>query len=251
MTRAEKYRCEFNRLEKILKRKDGASDEKSLRSVVESLARKRGNRVVQQYKEEIIQHIQLRNAIVHQSTNMTIVEPHEETISELRKLREHIERPKTAWDIATKPLVTIALDDDLSHAIRCMVEKCITSLPIIADKEVVGFVSERTIVRAINSAFEIGGAFVDEAKIRTLGVICRTEMILIRMVMFPEIQLFMRLKICLVTQLRTRGVFWRFSYLKMALSRLCRLGLSRPGICIKLISKKSKLDRAVATIGWD
>lgn len=50
MTRAEKYRCEFNRLEKILKRKDGASDEKSLRSVVESLARKRGNRVIQQYK---------------------------------------------------------------------------------------------------------------------------------------------------------------------------------------------------------
>ena len=40
MTRAEKYRCEFNRLEKILKRKDGASDEKSIRSVVESLARK-------------------------------------------------------------------------------------------------------------------------------------------------------------------------------------------------------------------
>lgn len=64
--------------------------------------------------------------------------------------------------------MTIALEDDLSHAIRCMAEKCITSLPIIADKKAVGFVSERTIVRAINSAFEIGGAFVDEAKIQDI-----------------------------------------------------------------------------------
>lgn len=251
MTRAEKYRCEFNRLEKILKRKDGASDEKSLRSVVESLARKRGNRVVQQYKEEIIQHIQLRNAIVHQSTNMTIAEPHEETISELRKLREHIERPKTAWDIATKPLVTIALDDDLSHAIRCMVEKCITSLPIIADKKVVGFVSERTIVRAINSAFEIGGAFVDEAKIQdirydmpygddidTYGYVSRDTTVYEVEDMFSDaIKDKRRLLAILVSENGTESAM--------------PLGIITAWDLYKIDKQKSKLDRVVATIGWD
>ena len=250
MTRAEKYRCEFNRLEKILKRKDGASDEKSIRSVVESLARKRGNRVIQQYKEEIIQHIQLRNAIVHQSTNMTVAELHEETIAELRKLREYIERPKTAWDIATKPLVTIALEDDLSHAIRCMAEKRITSLPVIADKKVVGFVSERTIVRAINSAFEIGGAFVDEAKIRdirydmpygddidTYGYVSRGATVYDVEDMFSDaIKDKKRLLAILVSDNGTESTM--------------PLGIITAWDLYKIKKQNSELDKSVTTIGW-
>lgn len=181
---------------------------------------------------------------------MTIAEPHEETIAELRKLREYIERPKTAWDIATKPLVTIALEDDLSHAIRCMAEKRITSLPVIADKKVVGFVSERTIVRAINSAFEIGGAFVDEAKIRdirydmpygddidTYGYVSRGATVYDVEDMFSDaIKGKKRLLAILVSDNGTESTM--------------PLGIITAWDLYKIKKQNSELDKSVTTIGW-
>ena len=42
-------------------------------------------------------------------------------------------------------------------------------LPIVEDKKVVGFVSESTIVKIVDKAFEHGGALIDEAKIKDVA----------------------------------------------------------------------------------
>ena len=66
MTRAEEYRAEFNKLEKLLKKRANARSEDFIKSVVSDLARK--DRVIHQFKRDIDQFIELRNAIIHQST---------------------------------------------------------------------------------------------------------------------------------------------------------------------------------------
>lgn len=169
MTRAEEYRIEFNKLETMLKKRANARSEDSVSSVVSSLVNIHKDRVVRQFERDIRQFIELRNAIIHQSTNRAIAEPYEETVVSLRKLVVNIEQPKTAWDIATTELVKVSLKDSLSQVVGRMAEMHITSLPIVEDKKVVGFVSESTIVKIVDKAFEHGGALIDEAKIKDVA----------------------------------------------------------------------------------
>lgn len=169
MTRAEEYRIEFNKLETMLKKRANARSEDSISSVVSALVNIHKDRVVRQFEKDIRQFIELRNAIIHQSTNRAIAEPYEETVVSLRKLVVNIEQPKTAWDIATTELIKVSLEDSLSQVVGQMAEMHITSLPIVEDKKVVGFVSESTIVKIVDKAFEHGGALIDEAKIKEVA----------------------------------------------------------------------------------
>lgn len=169
MTRAEEYRIEFNKLETMLKKRANARSEASISSVVSALVNIHKDRVVRQFERDIRQFIELRNAIIHQSTNRAIAEPYEETVVSLRKLVVNIEQPKTAWDIATTELIKVSLEDSLSQVVGQMAEMHITSLPIVEDKKVVGFVSESTIVKIVDKAFEHGGALIDEAKIKDVA----------------------------------------------------------------------------------
>ena len=169
MTRAEEYRVEFNKLETMLKKRANARSEDSISSVVASLVNIRKDRVVRQFERDIRQFIELRNAIIHQSTDRAIAEPYEETVAALRQLVVDIEQPKTAWDIATRELITVSLEDNLSETVRRMADMHITSLPIVENKEVVGFVSESTIVRIVDKAFESDGALIEEAKIKDVA----------------------------------------------------------------------------------
>ncbi|AKM80536.1 TPA: CBS domain-containing protein [Candidatus Saccharibacteria bacterium] len=169
MTRAEEYRIEFNKLETMLKKRANARSEESISSVVSSLVNIHKDRVVRQFERDIRQFIELRNAIIHQSTDRAIAEPYEETVTALRQLVVNIEQPKTAWDIATTELIKVGLDDNLSEVVRQMAQMHITSLPIVEDKRVIGFVSESTVVKIVDKAFEHGGALIDEAKIKDVA----------------------------------------------------------------------------------
>lgn len=169
MTRAEEYRIEFNKLETMLKKRANARSEESISSVVSSLVNIHKDRVVRQFERDIRQFIELRNAIIHQSTDRAIAEPYEETVTALRQLVVNIEQPKTAWDIATTELIKVELDDNLSEVVRQMAQMHITSLPIVEDKRVIGFVSESTVVKIVDKAFEHGGALIDEAKIKDVA----------------------------------------------------------------------------------
>ncbi len=169
MTRAEEYRIEFNKLETMLKKRANARSEESISSVVSSLVNIHKDRVVRQFERDIRQFIELRNAIIHQSTDRAIAEPYEETVTALRQLVVNIEQPKTVWDIATTELIKVGLDDNLSEVVRQMAQMHITSLPIVEDKRVIGFVSESTVVKIVDKAFEHGGALIDEAKIKDVA----------------------------------------------------------------------------------
>ena len=169
MTRAEEYRIEFNKLETMLKKRANARSEDSISSVVTSLVNIHKDRVVRQFQRDIRQFIELRNAIIHQSTDRAIAEPYEETVAALRQLVVNIEQPKAAWDIATTELIKVSLEDSLSDVVGQMAQMHITSLPIVEDKKVIGFVSENTIVKIVDKAFEYGGALIDEAKTKDVA----------------------------------------------------------------------------------
>lgn len=169
MTRAEEYRVEFNKLEAVLKKRANARSEDSISSVVATLVNTHKDRVVRQFERDIRQFIELRNAIIHQSTDRAIAEPYDETVAALRQLVINIEKPKTAWDIATKDLIKVHMDDKLSGVVKLMAQMHITSLPIVEDGAVIGFISESTIVKIIDKAFEASGALIDESAVKEVA----------------------------------------------------------------------------------
>lgn len=169
MTRAEEYRVEFNKLEAVLKKRANARSEDSISSVVATLVNTHMDRVVRQFERDIRQFIELRNAIIHQSTDRAIAEPYDETVAALRQLVINIEKPKTAWDIATKDLIKVHMDDKLSGVVKLMAQMHITSLPILEGGAVIGFISESTIVKIIDNAFEASGALIDESAVKEVA----------------------------------------------------------------------------------
>lgn len=169
MTRAEEYRVEFNKLEAVLKKRANAHSEDSISSVVATLVNTHMDRVVRQFERDIRQFIELRNAIIHQSTDRAIAEPYDETVAALRQLVINIEKPKTAWDIATKDLIKVHMDDKLSGVVKLMAQMHITSLPIVEDGAVIGYISESTIVKIIDNAFEASGALIDESAVKEVA----------------------------------------------------------------------------------
>ncbi|HMT55749.1 MAG TPA: CBS domain-containing protein [Candidatus Saccharibacteria bacterium] len=169
MTRAEEYRVEFNKLEAVLKKRANARSEDSISSVVATLVNTHMDRVVRQFERDIRQFIELRNAIIHQSTDRAIAEPYDETVAALRQLVINIEKPKTAWDIATKDLIKVHMDDQLSGVVKLMTQMHITSLPIVEGGAVIGFISESTIVKIIDNAFEASGALIDESAVKEVA----------------------------------------------------------------------------------
>src|SRR5690606_3315859 len=124
---------EFNKLEMALKKRANARSEDSISAVVATLVNKHRDRTVSRFEGNIKQVIELRNAIIHQSTDKAIAEPYEETVAALRQLVMDIEKPKTAMDVATKELITSTPEDSLSDVVDKMAQMHITSIPIIED----------------------------------------------------------------------------------------------------------------------
>lgn len=164
---AEEYRSQFNKLEEILKKKAKVPSEISVSSALSVLVKE--DRVIRRFERDIRQFIELRNAIIHQSDGRAIAEPYDETVESLRQLIDSIEKPKTAWDISVNELKVVGLEDKLSDAIKLMAELHITSLPVVSDGKVLGFVSESTIIKIINKSFKQDDAIlIDEKEVKDI-----------------------------------------------------------------------------------
>jgi predicted transcriptional regulator len=170
MSRADDFRHEFNKLEKLLRSQIDAPEYVDLQSVIKTLVNVKKDRVVTNFQNDLREYSELRNAIVHQSTNKSIAEPYEETVIALRELREKIERPKTAWDVATKNLATVKLDDSIAKVVELITKEHITSAPVLDGSEVVGFVSESTLARLIASNIEEDGTVIAAKLIRDIAL---------------------------------------------------------------------------------
>lgn len=106
------------------------------------------NRVIREYQTDLVQLVELRNAIVHRSTTLPIAEPYTETVEFTVGLKTKILRPKTVKTVASSPVISFQPSAKLLDVISKMNDENLTNIPIIDDQDkLLGVLSESTLVR--------------------------------------------------------------------------------------------------------
>ena len=166
MTNAQLFIEEFNKLEAYFRKRENADNWVGF---AELLARQsKSSAVVNNYKKELRDLGDLRNAIVHQSRNYDdpIAEPHSETITHLQEIYTHITKPQTARDIASTAVYTATANDDLGDVLKKMGQEGFTQTPILNEGGTVESVlSEHALLVCMAHVYDKGDFILEAAKV--------------------------------------------------------------------------------------
>lgn len=171
MTNSDKFRNEWNQIEKFLCDNAGIDingderDETSKNSVhaaIKKLETKARFGILRDrtMRRELTTMKNLRNLIVH---NQQIAEPSDETVKAILQLKEMITHPPLALSVAIKPpqLIAAEIDDNIAKYLNIMSDLNITNIPVVHNQRIIGIFSERSVVIWVNhSAQENDGSIL-------------------------------------------------------------------------------------------
>lgn len=142
---AQEFLTIFNQLEQHLTQLKGTTEYIGLRRLVEQLSKSNG--IINFYKHDLIEYVELRNALVHKSTGRPIAEPHQEVVDQLKYIYRALTKPLTALEIAKKPVYTTTVHDLLSDVLSQMAQHFYHAVPVYVDNRFVGVLSQHSIVK--------------------------------------------------------------------------------------------------------
>lgn len=144
MSNAQEFLQLFNKLEQYLDELNNSTEHFGFRRLIDALSKT--NEVVSTYKLDLIEFLELRNAIVHKSTGEPIAEPEPEVVVELTKILEELKHPQTALDIAASPVFVCQTSDRVVKVIETMIDHFYTAIPVYKDKEFMGIFTDRSVI---------------------------------------------------------------------------------------------------------
>lgn len=134
----------FNKIEHELQEMYGSTKYVGFKRMVETL--KHENGLIAEYAVDLIEYLQLRNAIVHKTTGMPIAEPHDEVIEGITQLYHQLIDPPTALELAAKPVYTCSTSDKVETVVAQMKQHFYSMVPVYHDTHFVGVLSDHSIV---------------------------------------------------------------------------------------------------------
>ena len=127
------------------------------------------DRVVSEHIDTLRLYGKLRNALSHNFSDDPIAEPHEDTVSGIKRLYDAVTKPQLVSQIMTEKPVVFAVSDEAYGALGLMDKNWYTSVPVYRGEELVGILSERSMLRwAVASAD-------DEVKLAELKTLADIE----------------------------------------------------------------------------
>ncbi|HEX9917237.1 MAG TPA: CBS domain-containing protein [candidate division Zixibacteria bacterium] len=166
MTRADKFLSLFNLIEKTLHKISPREPGEGFKEMINRLSK--SNKIICQYKYDLRDYADLRNAIVHQFTGEAIAEPHEDVIANLQTIHDILVRPPTAIEISSKPVYCCEAKDKIVDVVKTMTAKVYTHVPVYEDDRFVGVFSESSIARWLGENAEKDGFLLNETRVGEL-----------------------------------------------------------------------------------
>lgn len=165
MSNAEKFLSIFNQIEKYLASLAGVERYESFMSLIRLLD---NNKIISRYKNDLREYAELRNAIVHQTTDEPIAEPYDKTVESLQRIYLILKKPPVAYDIASKPVFSCGTEDLIVNVVKEMTQKVYTHIPVLEGGKFIGVFSESTITRWLGKSAERDGFILEATRIGEL-----------------------------------------------------------------------------------
>lgn len=113
--------------------------------------------VVRKYEDVLVTYGRLRNAIIHNSTEEIIAEPHQDVVEKF----EHIERlltkpPKALQAVGNRAVTKMSAEVKVCDLISQIYRTGFSNMPVYLDKTLVGVINRKMIVDAIGLAISKG-----------------------------------------------------------------------------------------------
>ena len=134
----------FNELEKYFKSEFFRGHWKSFKQMLKEGSR--FNPIIKQFKEELFEFTDLRNAIVHNRSNdyKVIAEPHEYIVERFVNIKNQIMNP-VKMDVFFKKVYTCKLTDKISLPLELIHNQLISQIPVLDNNRVVEVLNASTI----------------------------------------------------------------------------------------------------------
>ncbi|MGR3765871.1 CBS domain-containing protein [Rossellomorea sp. NS-SX7] len=165
-SQSERYEVAFNQIHEALKKQVKSRSDK-FTSLVHA---GRHHRVISTYQDELFQYAKLRNALVHEKTELGyyIAEPHRDVVERIEKIARVLTSPNYALTIATKAIIFFQMEDSIEDVINGIRTYNYSQYPIFQDGECVGLLTAKSIVKWL--AERMMGSIVDLSHVKIKDV---------------------------------------------------------------------------------
>jgi predicted transcriptional regulator len=138
----------YNEIDDILRRMLHEESWVSYHELVERTAR--FNRIVREYKEDLKLIGNLRNVIVHRSTNQIIAEPAPFIVELASKIKSMLLAPPNVIPKFRKDVCTAGYRDSVGHVAKLMADNNFSRIPIFQEGQFIFLATAEAIVRFIS-----------------------------------------------------------------------------------------------------
>lgn len=145
LANAERFLVAFNKIDKYL---DSELDDTRYVPFHNAVHRvKKVNAIVNRYHHDLHEFSELRNAIVHERTelNYTIADPHDDIVDKIERIAEELTAPKRVIPTFKKTLRSVASDLKLKDVLGIIRETDFSQFPVYSNKQFVGLLTDKGI----------------------------------------------------------------------------------------------------------
>lgn len=165
LSNAERFLAAYSGIERKLRELGGADRNASFYALVDRAAER--SRAVHQFRIDLKEYADLRNAIVHErSDGHAIADPYEGTVGAIEEIRKMIEDPPRVLQVLHVSVQTCHGDDPVGSAARQMYDGDFSQLPVYEDGSFVALLTAETVARWLAACLESGIGLVEEAPVR-------------------------------------------------------------------------------------
>jgi CBS domain-containing protein len=171
MKNSDVFLASFNRIDKELKSLLTRKEFGFSRAVK---ILQKSNPLIKRYKDDLLEFAELRNAIVHNRTDVSyvIAEPHESIVESIIKIEEELTKPKIVYSYFAQKVYTVQANEKVLTLLEVIREKEFTKFPVYNGKEFLGLITQKGITNWLANELYNGNNIMIE---QTLSDVLRYE----------------------------------------------------------------------------
>ncbi|NLA11705.1 MAG: hypothetical protein GX883_06230 [Firmicutes bacterium] len=111
--------------------------------------------LVRQYKVDLLEFAELRNAIVHNRTDGRIIaEPDDEAVAVIERIAAHLLEPPQVLPLFKKRVLAVGMEEHIGEAVKILYRRSLFQLPVFEKGITVALLTTNTITRWLGECYE-------------------------------------------------------------------------------------------------